>query len=91
MYSYSYKLEKGTFEKILWGNYYYDRKQRKFISKPTKEVSKRTFVEFILEPLYKIYSHTVSKEQKELNPLLKQLGIYLKPTQFRMDTKPMLK
>ena len=63
MYGYSYKLEKHVFEKILWGNYYFDRTQKKFVAKPSKEYAKRTFVEFILEPLYKIFSHTVSKEK----------------------------
>ncbi len=62
MYAYTYKMDKNIFERILWGNYYFDREKKKFLSKPTKEFSKRTFVEFILEPLYKIFSHTVSKD-----------------------------
>ena len=32
------------------------------MKKPTKEYNLRAFVEFILEPIYKIFSHVVSKE-----------------------------
>ena len=90
MYGYSFKFDKAILQKVLWGNYYYDRENRKFITKPSKEFSKRTFVEFILEPIYKIFSHTVSKDRNELKPILNQLGVYLRQHEFKIDTKPLL-
>lgn len=39
----------------LWGNIYFDGEKRKFTRKPAGD-SKRSFVHFILEPLYKIYT-----------------------------------
>jgi U5 small nuclear ribonucleoprotein component len=55
-----------TFEQLLWGDYYYNSKTRQFLKKATKEFSTRAFVEFILEPIYKIFSHVVSKEFDQL-------------------------
>ena len=40
----------------LWGNIFFDPKRRKFTRKGADVESKRTFVHFILEPLYKLYS-----------------------------------
>ena len=61
------------------------------MNKPTKDFSKRVFVEFILEPIYKIFSHVVSKEREKLKPVLNKLGVYLKNSDFKMDIKPLLK
>jgi len=40
----------------LWGNIYYDQEKRKFTRKAADVESKRSFVHFILEPLYKLYT-----------------------------------
>ena len=40
----------------LWGNIFFDAERRKFTRKPTDVETKRSFVHFILEPLYKLYT-----------------------------------
>lgn len=40
----------------LWGNIYYNDETRKFSRSPADAEAKRSFVHFILEPLYKLYS-----------------------------------
>lgn len=40
----------------LWGNIYFDSSTRKFTRKPADVESKRSFVHFVLEPLYKLYT-----------------------------------
>jgi len=91
MYGKSYGVQKDVLIKLLWGNYYYNTDTHKFMNKPTKDFSKRVFVEFILEPIYKIFSHVVSKEKEKLKPVLNKLGVYLKNSDFKMDIKPLLK
>lgn len=54
------------FAKLLWGDYYFNADTRKFMTMPTKEFNNRTFVHFILDPIYKIFAHTVSKEYDQL-------------------------
>lgn len=61
MYSHTYGIDKDIFANLLWGNYFYDRNTRKFTKKAGPDYTKRTFVEFILEPIYKIFSHAVVK------------------------------
>jgi U5 small nuclear ribonucleoprotein component len=53
--------------------------------------SLRGFVYFILEPFYKIVSHTISNERNELMPILKKLGIFLHKKDYNLDIKPLLK
>lgn len=40
----------------LWGDMYFMSTRRTFVKKPPHPNAQRTFVEFILEPLYKIFS-----------------------------------
>ena len=75
----------------FWGDIYYNPNTRTFQKKPPHSESKRAFVQFLLEPFYKIVGHTISEEKKDLAPILKHLGIFLNKKYFRMDTKPLLK
>lgn len=51
----------AEFAKRLWGNIFYNPGTRKFTRKSMETKSKRSFVHFILEPLYKLYSHVSSR------------------------------
>ena len=37
-------VDPGTFQKILWGDYYFNSETKKFSKKPHTPLSKRTFV-----------------------------------------------
>jgi len=60
------KVDPETLVKVFWGDYYFNPDSRKFMTLPTKEANTRTFVQFILEPVYKIFAHTVSHEYDKL-------------------------
>ncbi|KAI1497178.1 P-loop containing nucleoside triphosphate hydrolase protein [Biscogniauxia marginata] len=81
------------FAKRLWGDVYFNPKKRTFSRKPLpNEVgAKRAFIKFVLEPIYKIFSHTISQSPEELKPILASLGIHLKPSQYKTDAKVLLK
>jgi U5 small nuclear ribonucleoprotein component len=59
-------VDSDKLSKVFWGDYYYNGDSRKFMTMSTKEFNIRTFVQFILEPIYKIFSHTVSQEYDKL-------------------------
>ncbi len=81
-----------NFAKLLWGDIYFDKKTRKFSKNPTgDENSQRTFVEFILEPLYKIMGYTISEEKDSLKEIINKLGIDLRLSEYKLDPKPLLK
>ena len=75
----------------LWGDIFFNPKRRSFTRKGTEERSKRTFVNFVLEPIYKLYSHTISESPEDLKETLATLGISLKPSQYKTDAKSLLK
>jgi U5 small nuclear ribonucleoprotein component len=92
MYAESYPdVNAKEFSVRLWGDIFFNPKRRSFTRKGTEERSKRTFVNFILEPIYKLYSHTISEAPEDLRETLATLGIHLKPSQYKTDAKDLLK
>ncbi|KAI1657647.1 P-loop containing nucleoside triphosphate hydrolase protein [Daldinia decipiens] len=81
------------FAKRLWGDIYFNPKKRTFSRKPLpgEERAKRSFIHFVLEPIYKVFSHTISQSPEELKGVLATLGIVLKPSQYKTDAKVLLK
>lgn len=75
----------------LWGDVYFNPKKRSFTRKPAEERSARSFVHFVLEPIYKIFTHSISDSPEQLRPVLASLGIELKPSQYKADAKVILK
>ena len=87
----SQAFDSDSFARRLWGDVYFDPEKRIFRRTPLDGQNHRTFTEFILEPLYKITSHTISQEKTELKKVLTSLGIYLKSSSYRMNMKPLLR
>jgi U5 small nuclear ribonucleoprotein component len=81
----------ATLARRLWGDVYYQPVSRTFRRKPPDGGGPRTFVQFVLDPLYKLVSATISSPEPELRDVLADLGIGLKKAEFALDPKPMLK
>ncbi|KAK4128663.1 P-loop containing nucleoside triphosphate hydrolase protein [Parathielavia appendiculata] len=79
------------FARRLWGDVYFNPGRRSFTRKPVEKEAKRSFVNFIMEPIYKLYSHTISESPEDLKGTLGKLGIQLKPSQYKSDPKVLLK
>ncbi|KZS93540.1 Calreticulin-domain-containing protein [Sistotremastrum niveocremeum HHB9708] len=84
-------MDVSGFAARLWGDIYFDEDSRKFTRKASDPEAKRTFVHFVLEPLYKLYSQVLSEDTETLQETLASLGIILKPVMFKMDVRPLLK
>lgn len=92
MYADTYgSLDVSAFADRLWGDIYFNNETRKFTRKPSDPEQSRTFVHFILDPLYKLYSHVLSEETDDLKQTLASLNITLKPVMYKMDVRPLLK
>ncbi|KAI4172708.1 MAG: hypothetical protein LQ346_008546 [Caloplaca aetnensis] len=94
MYAESYpnsEFNPRDFSIRLWGDIFFNPRRRSFTRKGTEENSKRTFVHFILEPIYKIFSHTISESPDDLKATLATLGIQLKPSQYKSNAPDLLK
>lgn len=87
------------FAKRLWGELYYHPETRQFLrttpdgdgASRLLRTSERSFVQFVLEPLYKIYSAVVGEERDGLEPLMNELGIKLTASDYTMNVRSLLK
>lgn len=84
-------FEPSALAQRLWGDVYFNPATRGFRRKPPPGGGERTFVSFVLEPLYKIYSQAVGEHQKSLERTLSEFGVYLKAKDYKLDMKPLLK
>ncbi|KAF3938478.1 hypothetical protein ABW19_dt0204373 [Dactylella cylindrospora] len=93
MYADTYSgVDIDGFAKRMWGDIYFSPESRKFTrQKAAEKGAKRTFVHFVLEPLYKLYAHTIGESATNLKATLASLGITLKPAQYKMDAGDLLK
>ncbi|CCU80047.1 U5 small nuclear ribonucleoprotein [Blumeria hordei DH14] len=99
MYSESYPskcnsspgINSQEFARRLWGDIFFNPQKRSFTRKAMEEKARRSFVHFVLEPIYKLYSHTISESPEDLKVMLASLGITLKPSQYKTDAKVLLK
>ncbi|KAF2155797.1 P-loop containing nucleoside triphosphate hydrolase protein [Myriangium duriaei CBS 260.36] len=84
-------IDVPEFSRRLWGDIFFTSRTRKFTRKPVDSSSKRSFINFVLEPIWKLFSHTISESPDDLKSTLESLGIHLKPTQLRSNAKDLLK
>jgi 116 kDa U5 small nuclear ribonucleoprotein component len=83
------------FAKRLWGDWYWDAPTRQFFQS-TKNCSnpsttQRTFITFILEPIYKIYTACLGESDDNVNGLLRSLGVLLKKEELQASARPLLR
>jgi len=79
------------FAKRLWGDVYFNDKTRRFTKKAPLTTSPRSFVEFVLEPMYKLFAQVVGDVDTTLPTVLSELGIYLTKTELKMNILPLLR
>ncbi|VIO91369.1 Uncharacterized protein BM_BM13732 [Brugia malayi] len=91
LYSNNYGTFSGEeFARRLWGDQYFDKKTRKFVKKPPHQGASRSFVEFVLEPLYKIFSQVVGDVDTCLPSMMAELNIKLTKEEQRMNVRPLI-
>lgn len=87
--------------KRLWGETYLDPTSRSFHKrikdcpsvkdKSSSSLPQRTFVEYVLEPIYKIYTACLGEEESEVNKVLRSVGVHLAKDQLRSSANVLLK
>ena len=83
-------LDHRELARRLWGDVYYDPATRRFRNKPSGS-AKRSFVHFVLEPIYKVYAQVLGEEVATLAATLARLGVSLRRSELHLDPKPLLK
>lgn len=86
-------LDMKKFASRLWGDQFYCIDTRKFTRKAVitgEKQTPRTFVYFILEPLYKLFSQVVGDVDTCLPALMRHLGIKLSKNEQKMNVRPLI-
>lgn len=92
-------LTPEAFAKRLWGNSYLDPKSRTFQRRAgdcgpdprTGSSPRRTFVRFVLEPLYKMYSLCVGESERDVERAFRSLGVLLGKEHLRASARPLMR
>jgi elongation factor 2 len=77
--------------KHLWGDYFYDAKEKKWKKSASKTAPKRGFVQWILDPIYKAFKSIMDEKQDEVEKLMKVTGVVFKGDDKDLRGKPQLK
>ena len=83
-------LSYASFARKLWGNQYLLPSGHFSATAPTSS-HPRTFVHFVLQPLYKLYSHVLSSEGQELRQLLAELGVEVTAKEMKLQARELLR
>jgi U5 small nuclear ribonucleoprotein component len=88
-------LDPAALATRLWGDWYLHPDTRALKRTPppggAAGASGRTFITFILEPLYKVFTACVGEPAEALAAALAEFGVALKPAAYKQDVKPLLK
>ncbi|XP_037949058.1 116 kDa U5 small nuclear ribonucleoprotein component [Teleopsis dalmanni] len=79
------------FAKRLWGDMYFHNKSRKFTKKPPHNSAQRSFVEFILEPMYKLIAQVVGDVDSSLADTLAELNVRITKEEMKSNIRPLLR
>ncbi|KAJ6355186.1 hypothetical protein OIU77_005723 [Salix suchowensis] len=84
-------FEADKFATRLWGDMYYHPEDRTIKKKPPASGAERTFVQFVLEPLYKIYSQVIGEHKKSVEATLAEFGVTLPNSAYKLNVRPLLR
>ena len=71
-----YGTKKEVMQKVLWGDYYLNKKTKKFCTEPPTENSNPVFVDFIMKNIYKVYQVvTIDQDLEKIQKMVKSLNL----------------
>lgn len=74
----------------LWGDRFFNLKTKKWTS--TQDASnKRGFVQFVLDPIFKMFDAVMNVKKEETAKLIEKLGIKLANDEKDLEGKPLMK
>ncbi|KAF7458756.1 116 kDa U5 small nuclear ribonucleoprotein component [Cryptosporidium felis] len=80
----------GELAKRFWGDFCYNEEENTFQLDSEDAGENRTFIRFILEPLYKLLVYSISEEDVGLTEFLKTVGIYLTKSELKLNVSQRL-
>ena len=91
IYASKFKQDKKKLVKKLWGDNYYNPKEKKWSTEPEDENVQRAFCTNILDPLIKLARAINSGKKEVFLPLLEKLGIKLSTEEIETTGKILMR
>ena len=71
-----YGTKNEIMQKVLWGDYYLNKKTKKFCTEQPNENSNPIFVDFIMKNIYKVYQVvTIDQDLEKIQKMVKSLNL----------------
>jgi elongation factor 2 len=90
MYADKFGVQVEKLMKNLWGDRFFNPKTKKWSSQQDAE-SKRGFVQFVLEPIFKVFDCVMQVKKEETAKLVEKLGVKLTSEEKDLEGKPLMK
>jgi elongation factor 2 len=91
MYAKKFKTDVAKLMKKLWGDWYFNAKTKKWVKSQQDGAEKRAFVQFILDPIYKVFDAIMNEKDEEVAKLTLSTGVKLKGDDKDLKGKPLMK
>uniref|UniRef100_A0A0N4Z6Y8 Tr-type G domain-containing protein n=1 Tax=Parastrongyloides trichosuri TaxID=131310 RepID=A0A0N4Z6Y8_PARTI len=90
IYAEKFGVQVDKLMKNLWGDRFFNLKTKKWSSSEDAD-NKRGFVQFVLDPIYKIFDAIMNIKRDETSKLLERLNIKLSAEEKDLEGKPLMK
>jgi elongation factor 2 len=94
MYASKFGTDEAKMCERLWGDNFFDAKNKKWIKSETNaqgERLKRAFCQFCLDPIYQIFDAVMNEKKDKVDKMIKSLGLTLAPEEREGAPKKQLK
>jgi elongation factor 2 len=91
MYASKFNTDTSKLMKRLWGDNFYHGKDKKWKKESAKGCEKRAFVQFVLDPIYKVFDAIMNEKDEMTAKLMKSTGVVLKGDDKDLKGKPLMK
>jgi len=91
MYAAKFKTDTQKLMKRLWGDNFYHGKEKKWKKDSQSGCEKRAFVQFVLDPIYKVFDAIMNEKDEMTQKLMKSTGVVLKGDDKDLKGKPLMK
>eukprot|EP00922_Rhytidocystis_sp_ex-Travisia-forbesii_P032948 GHVS01049017.1.p1 GENE.GHVS01049017.1~~GHVS01049017.1.p1 ORF type:complete len:833 (+),score=77.25 GHVS01049017.1:95-2593(+) len=90
IYAKKFGIEKEKMMQRLWGNNFYNAKEKKWTKVESKD-SRRAFCQFIMDPMCELFKSIMGDDKPKYQKMLANLGVELKGDDKNLLAKPLLK
>lgn len=90
MYADKFGIQPVKLMKNLWGDRFFNPKTKKWTS-TQEDGSKRGFVQFVLDPIFKVFDAIMNAKKEESKKLIEKVGVKLTVEEKDLEMKPLLK